>query len=129
MLTIIIGCCDLLLPSLPREDGSRELVADIRKAGDRAAALTRQLLAFSPSEPLATKESADVLRAGSETILLVEDEDVVRKIAKLALQTRGYTDDAVVRHGIIKAEEAFLQKPFSPMALARKVREVLDKGV
>ncbi len=37
----------------------------------------------------------------------------------------GYTDDAVVRHGMLDARTPFLQKPISPDALAQKVREVL----
>jgi two-component system, cell cycle sensor histidine kinase and response regulator CckA len=39
----------------------------------------------------------------------------------------GYTDDTLLRHGVFNAHEAFLQKPFTLTALARKVREVLDR--
>ena len=42
------------------------------------------------------------------------------------LYTSGYTDDTMVRQGVLTAGVAFLQKPFVPDSLARKVREVLD---
>jgi CheY-like chemotaxis protein len=57
--------------------------------------------------------------------------DFVKQIARLCPDTRvlyisGYTDEAIVHHGIPQSGAAFLQKPFMPNALARKVREVLD---
>jgi two-component system, cell cycle sensor histidine kinase and response regulator CckA len=42
------------------------------------------------------------------------------------LYMSGYTDDAIVRHGILEEGIAYLQKPFTPDTLARKVRAVLD---
>jgi two-component system, cell cycle sensor histidine kinase and response regulator CckA len=122
---------------------------------------------------------------GTETILLVEDEDAVRGLARSVLQAQGYTvfearngsealliaqqhsdpidltvsdvvmpnlsgrclagrlralrpgmkflflsgytNETVIRHGVLDCQIPFLQKPFSALALARKVREVLDE--
>ena len=38
----------------------------------------------------------------------------------------GYTDEAIVQHGVLKPGIAFLHKPFSSGALGRKIRDVLD---
>lgn len=42
------------------------------------------------------------------------------------LYTSGYTADTVVRYGVETAADAFIQKPFTPVGLARKVRQTLD---
>jgi two-component system, cell cycle sensor histidine kinase and response regulator CckA len=41
----------------------------------------------------------------------------------------GYTDDSIVRHGVLEAHFAFVQKPITPDSLTKKVREVLDAPV
>ena len=123
---------------------------------------------------------------GSETVLLVEDEDAVRGLARQILEQEGYsvleasrgeeaislcatyeqsiellltdvvmpetsgkevadrlltmrpeikvlfmsgyTDEAIVHHGVLDAKVQFIQKPFTPVALAKKVREVIDSN-
>ena len=44
------------------------------------------------------------------------------------LFTSGYPDDAIMRHGVLDPSFGFLGKPYSPVVLARKVREMLDTG-
>jgi FixJ family two-component response regulator len=43
------------------------------------------------------------------------------------LYMSGYTDDTIVRHGVLEEGTAFLQKPFTPHTLLVKVREVLNQ--
>ncbi|OLC06005.1 MAG: hypothetical protein AUH41_13780 [Gemmatimonadetes bacterium 13_1_40CM_66_11] len=57
--------------------------------------------------------------------------ELARRLAEFRPETKilyvsGYTDDAIVHHGMLEPGLNFLQKPFTPAVLARKVREVLD---
>ncbi len=56
-------------------------------------------------------------------------EKLTAKLPNLKiLFTSGYTDDAVVRHGVIETNTNFIQKPFSPESLATKIRLILDNS-
>jgi two-component system cell cycle sensor histidine kinase/response regulator CckA len=59
--------------------------------------------------------------------------ELARRITSARLETgvlyiSGYTDDAIVQHGVLDPNTAFLQKPFTPASLARKVRLVLSQN-
>jgi PAS domain S-box-containing protein len=54
---------------------------------------------------------------------------IVEYPALEVLYLSGYTDEAIAHHGLLRAGIELLHKPFTPDALARRVREVLDKQV
>jgi two-component system cell cycle sensor histidine kinase/response regulator CckA len=70
LLTVILGASDILLTDLGPDDPSRAEVLEIKKAGGRAAGLTRQLLAFSRKQVLQpTVLDINALIVGMEPML------------------------------------------------------------
>jgi CheY-like chemotaxis protein len=105
--------------------------------------LSRRILTASGYAVLEAAGGAEALRVcerhGGTIHLMVSDvvmpgmggRQVAEQLAAAHPETKvlfvsGYTNDAVVRHGIREAEVHFLQKPFKSADLTRKVREVLD---
>jgi PAS domain S-box-containing protein len=138
----------------------------------------------APAESLEPAPASSGVLGGSETVLVAEDEEAVRHLARRVLESRGYTvlvaasgpealrlaegregpihllvtdvvmpemggrelaqrlvaprpamrilfvsgytDAAIMQQGVLTPGAAFLQKPFTPDSLARKVRDVLD---
>ncbi len=101
---------------------------------------------FLRNEGYVTRESGDgvdalvLLRMQPDAVDLVLTDAVMprmggRELADHLAQLRpglpvlfmsGYTNDEIIRRGLLTPGAPFLQKPFSPEALATKVREVLD---
>jgi len=104
---------------------TRQVLADcgyqVLEASHGAEALALAAQHTAPIQLLVT----DVVMPEVGGRLLAERLVALHPEAKV-LYVSGYTDDAVVRHGILHDEVSLLQKPFSPRALAHKVRDVLD---
>jgi two-component system cell cycle sensor histidine kinase/response regulator CckA len=69
----------------------------------------------------------DVVMPGMSGRALAERMRDVKPEAKVLFMS-GYTDHAIVHHGVLDKEVTFFQKPFASETLLLKVREVLDKG-
>jgi CheY-like chemotaxis protein len=111
---------------------------------DGVRSLARQVLHGCGYTVLEARDGAEAVRVAGQhqgrLDLLLTDvvmprlggRAVAEEVAALHPEAKvlflsGYTDDAVVRHGVLDAQVAFLQKPFSLATLAQKVREVLDR--
>ena len=113
------------------EEGVRRLIVRgleehgyrVLAAADGAAALQLEAAHAGPIELLIT----DVLMPGM-TGREVADAVKRRRPAIHVLFISGYTDDEVLRHGVVVGKDAFFQKPFTPLGLLAKVRDVLDRG-
>jgi CheY-like chemotaxis protein len=109
----------------------------------RVRAVVREILEMSGYTVLEARHGVEALEvsnrhAGTIHLLLTDvvmpqmsGRELSQRLATLrpglkVLYMSGYTDDAIVRHGVLAAGIAFLSKPFTPDALALKVREVLD---
>ncbi|MBI1916403.1 MAG: response regulator [Planctomycetes bacterium] len=93
MMTVVCGFSETLLDQLPPDAPVRELVEEIRKAGERCAALTRQLLAFSRKQLFALRAlDLNAVLAGMENMLrplLGEDIDLVLALDPALGRVRG----------------------------------------
>ena len=80
-------------------------------------------------------------RLGGAIALLLTDvvmpqmsgRELAERLAKTSpklkvLYMSGYTDDAIVHHGVLDPGTRFIGKPFAAVELTRRVREVLDEG-
>jgi DNA-binding response OmpR family regulator len=112
------------------EEGVRKLVRGI---------LARQ--GYRVLEATSGEEALDMVRDYSGKIDMLLSDVVLVGMSGRELSERlriqmpslrviymsGYTDDAIVRHGVLTESAEFLQKPFSSDSLLRKVRAVLEK--
>jgi CheY-like chemotaxis protein len=128
--------------SAGRQTAGRETILLVEDEDD-VRALAREVLERQGYSVLEASDGLQALRqfeTGSDRIDLVLTDVVMprmsgRELAERLVEGRpdlsvlymsGYTDDAVIRHGVLGAGTAFLQKPFTPAALIQRVRETLD---
>jgi two-component system cell cycle sensor histidine kinase/response regulator CckA len=127
----------------PRSTPSRPETILLVEDALRVRAVVREILEMNGYHVLEARHGAEALeiseRHQGPIHIMVTDvvmpqmsgRELAQRLAPVrpdmkVLYMSGYTDDAIVRHGVLGAGMAFLSKPFTPDALAVKVREVLE---
>jgi nitrogen-specific signal transduction histidine kinase/CheY-like chemotaxis protein len=145
---IYLPCCDLIADPIPVQPSAEQIL----KGNETILLVEDQPEVRAVARATLTRAGYTVLEAsqGEEALQIEQDyrerihlllTDVVmptmsgRELARRLLQRRsdirvlytsGYTDDAIVHHDVIESGVAFIQKPFLPANLLRKIRNVLD---
>ena len=129
-------------PPVPRPRGGAETVLVVEDAEGLRLLATRMLqkqgytvlVAANADEAVQLFEAnpsidvllTDVVMPGASGPELTK-RLVERRPELKVIYMSGYTDEAIVRHGVLDPGLAFLHKPFTTEALGRKIREVLDR--
>ncbi len=131
--------------AIPRDapaGAERVLLVEDEEAVRRMAARSLATRGYTVLEAANGEEALEVVGLGSSLIDLVVTDVVMPNLSGRELGERlaelrpglpvlfisGYTDDDVIRRGLLTPGSPFLQKPFEPDALARKVRQVLERS-
>ena len=103
MVTVVLGYCALLLDQIPDADPRRADVTAIMNANERAASLTRQLLAFSRKQPLAPKAvDLNALLSDARTLLKrVLRADIGLDVQLSPVPVVAHVDSAQLEHAIV----------------------------
>jgi CheY-like chemotaxis protein len=111
------------------EDGVRALICAILKRGRYNVIEARNggeaLLQCERHPGRIDLMVSDITMPGMTGVELADRFQTVRPDMRVLFMS-GYAETAVVHQGVLTPDVAFLEKPFVPEALARKVREVLD---
>jgi PAS domain S-box-containing protein len=116
LLTVINGCCDLLLLRFPEGDPARELIDAVHGAGERAAGLTRQLLAFGRRQILQPRilDLNSIISDLGKLLARLIGEDIALELAQTSAPTP------------VRGDRAQLEQVV--MNLALNARDAMPRG-
>lgn len=116
LLTAILGYSELVLADMPRDAAARADIEEIKKAGDRAAALTRQLLAFSRQQVLEP-------RVADFNEIVTNVEKLLRRVIGADVELVSELDPAV---GHVRVDPSQMEQVL--MNLAVNARDAMPDG-